>query len=109
MLFRSGDDLFITGLFSLADAMMGRTMEDILEAVPLSPAVQDALLGNYQLEVPSEGARIAAVLELVRDFEQGLWQNLDAHCQRLRLSQEQLLNCHNRTLQWVDEALAAGA
>ncbi len=104
-----GDDLFITGLFSLADAMMGRTMEDILEAVPLSPAVQDALLGNYQLEVPSEGARIAAVLELVRDFEQGLWQNLDAHCQRLRLSQEQLLNCHNRTLQWVDEALAAGA
>jgi len=40
------DNLFITGAFSLLDALLGLGMEQILEAMRLPEPISDALLGN---------------------------------------------------------------
>ncbi len=40
------DQLFITGLFSLMDVMMGCSLEDVLKQIMLPGAVADALRGN---------------------------------------------------------------
>lgn len=40
------DNLFITGAFSMLDALLGVTMEKVLESMSLPEAICDALLGN---------------------------------------------------------------
>ena len=40
------DNLFITGAFSLLDALLGVSMEKVLDAMRLPDPICDALLGN---------------------------------------------------------------
>jgi c-di-GMP-related signal transduction protein len=57
------DNLFITGAFSLLDALLGLGMEQILEAMRLPEPISDALLGN--------GGRYQPFLELALASEKG--------------------------------------
>tara|TARA_R110000787_G_scaffold81943_2_gene177465 strand:+ start:1111 stop:2346 length:1236 start_codon:yes stop_codon:yes gene_type:complete len=91
------DDIFLTGLFSLADAMMGRPMAEIIEEIPLADTVKETLLGD------SAGYR--PILDFVEAFEKGDWTNLDVHCRKLNITQDQLLTSCNNTTAWVQEAL----
>jgi hypothetical protein len=50
------DNLFITGAFSLLDALLGVGMEQVLDAMRLPEPISDALLGN--------GGRYQPFLEL---------------------------------------------
>jgi EAL and modified HD-GYP domain-containing signal transduction protein len=56
------DTMFITGLFSLLDAMLGVEMGDILEKLPLDESVTDVLCGEED-----------SLLPLVRSYEHGQW------------------------------------
>jgi c-di-GMP-related signal transduction protein len=56
------DNLFITGAFSLLDALLGVSMEKVLESMSLPEAISDALLGHggiyapfLELAIASEG------------------------------------------------------
>lgn len=91
------DDIFLTGLFSLADAMMGRPMAEIMEEIPLADTVKETLLG--------ESAGYRPILDFVEAFEKGDWTNLDFHCRQLNITQDQLLTSCNNTTAWVQEAL----
>jgi c-di-GMP phosphodiesterase len=53
---------FTTGLFSVLDALLEAPMEDVLTALPLEPAVADALLYGEG----AEGAALGAVLAYER-------------------------------------------
>lgn len=57
------DELFLVGLFSLIDAMLDKTMKSLMEQMPLSDAVKNALV--------SRTGPYAAVLEGVEQYEQG--------------------------------------
>jgi len=64
------DNLFITGAFSLLDALLGVGMEHALEAMHLPEAISDALLGNgglygpfLDLAIACEGDDGAAIAE----------------------------------------------
>ncbi len=64
------DNLFITGAFSLLDALLGVSMEQVLEAMRLPEPISEALLGNggrYQpfleLALASEGDDARAIAE----------------------------------------------
>ena len=57
------DNLFITGAFSLLDALLGVGMEQVLEAMRLPETICDALLGN--------GGRYQPLLDLARGSERG--------------------------------------
>ena len=57
------DNLFITGAFSLLDALLGLGMEQILEAMRLPEPISDALLGN--------GGRYQPFLDLALASEAG--------------------------------------
>ena len=46
------DNLFITGAFSLLDALLGVSMDKVLEAMSLPEAICDALLGNGGIYAP---------------------------------------------------------
>ena len=64
------DNLFITGAFSMLDALLGVSMDKVLETMSLPEAITDALLGHGGLYGPflelakaSEGSDGAAIAE----------------------------------------------
>ncbi|MGD8561098.1 MAG: HDOD domain-containing protein [Desulfarculaceae bacterium] len=75
-------DLFLIGLFSLLDAMLGRPQAEILEELNLADDVSAALLKK-------EG-RLALVLELVKSYERGRWEEVNQACASLGLDKDQL-------------------
>ena len=61
------DELFTLGLFSLMDAMLDCTMEDILEHINFSDKMQKALLG--------EDKEFNKILKIVISIDHGEWDN----------------------------------
>lgn len=86
----SADRSFTVGLLSILDALVGRSMEALLEELPLDERIKQALL----LEQGKEGALLKAVL----DYERG---DLDAG--RAAGIDPLVLSCaHRRALRWAD-------
>lgn len=66
-----GDDenppaAFLTGLFSLVDALLEQPLDELMAQLPLLPEIKQALLKNMGI--------LAEYLALERAFAQGLWQ-----------------------------------
>jgi c-di-GMP-related signal transduction protein len=60
--------MFLLGMFSLLDAILGRPMEKILEDLPLTPEFNAALLGTPN--------RPRIVLDYAVAYERGVWEKL---------------------------------
>lgn len=58
---------FITGLFSLLNALLGLPTRKVLQELPLTPAVTDALLTG--------AGPLGAALQCTRAYERGLWDH----------------------------------
>jgi EAL and modified HD-GYP domain-containing signal transduction protein len=65
------DAYFTTGLFSVADALMGTDLEQVLDALPLDDGIRAALLEH-------EGAKGAA-LAAIKAYERGRMEDIPAH------------------------------
>ncbi len=57
---------FLTGLFSLVDALLEQPLDELLAQLPLLPSIKMALLEKTGV--------LADYLKVERTFEQGLWQ-----------------------------------
>ncbi len=91
-------DMFIVGLFSTMDVLLGMPLERILAQVTLPKECAAALTGEHN--------RLRDVLDLIVAWERGDWaQSLDA-CRRLGLDPEDLADAYLRSLQWVDSVAA---
>lgn len=66
---RQRDSAFVVGLFSTLDAMMDQPLNVVLESLPLSPDIVDALLRR-------EGP-YARVLDISLAYERGDWDTLE--------------------------------
>ena len=64
---RDAGPFFITGLFSLLNAMLGLPTRRVVEELPLTPAVASAL-------VSGEGS-LGAALQCTRAYERGVWDH----------------------------------
>lgn len=67
------DSAFVVCLFSTLDAMMDQPLEAVLETLPLSPDIVDALLrrqGPY-----------SEALEITLAYERGDWDSLEGHAE----------------------------
>ncbi|GFK93987.1 hypothetical protein NNJEOMEG_01825 [Fundidesulfovibrio magnetotacticus] len=60
------DALFVLGLFSLLDALLGQPMDELLKDLPLPPALADALRGGDN--------QARELLTLAKDLESADWQ-----------------------------------
>ena len=75
------DNLFITGAFSMLDALLGVSMDKVLESMSLPEAICDALLGH--------GGIYAPFLELAKASEEENGQAIAEQAGLLGLSAEQ--------------------
>ena len=92
-------ELFMTGVFSLLDTMMGKPMADLLIDIPLSKEIEAALLRKSS---PYEDA-----LATAKAFERGDWNHIAAVSEKYGTEDERLAACHQEAFSWADEIAPA--
>jgi c-di-GMP-related signal transduction protein len=90
-------DPFLLGMFSLLDAILGRPLEGILDDLNIGRNIRNALLGTA-----GELDLLSLVLRIVKAYEIGDWQEVDAAAQVIGISHEELTTCYLDSLSWVD-------
>ena len=96
-------DLFLIGLFSLLDAMLGRPLAEILDEMRLGGDIAEALLGTASSEQP-----LAGVYHLVRQYETGGWDALAQIASRFRVPTEIIVDLYLEAVSWSDEIFHEG-
>lgn len=90
-----GATLYLLGLLSLIDVILGMTMGQVMESLPLSPKLKAALLaGSGDLQI---------VIELVREREAGDVARVDDLQARMALPAERAAALHATAVQWADK------
>ena len=89
------DMAFITGIISLADALLDEPMEDIVSKMKLSDAIQLALLRH-------EGP-LGIMLSLTEAIEAGDFDIADDCAKALEFSSDLIMTCQNTALAWANK------
>ncbi|WP_027721634.1 EAL and HDOD domain-containing protein [Maridesulfovibrio zosterae] len=92
-----GDSMFLLGLFSLLDVLMGRPMDELLAELPIEGELIKALTGDHS------GALVW--LNLVKAFEKADWNVLGELISNNRLSALSIARNHLAAMQWANEVL----
>jgi c-di-GMP-related signal transduction protein len=92
---RDGQSLFLLGVFSLMDAMLGRPISEIASEIALPDLVRAALLG-----APNRHAKI---LELVKAFEAGKWGEVRELARGVGLNESQLSSAYPQAVDWAQK------
>ena len=79
-------ELFLMGLLSVADALLDRPMEKVLEELPLASDIQTALRGGEN--------RFRSVFDIILAYEQGIWNEVSRAARRLDLKEVLLPGCY---------------
>ena len=88
-------EAFLVGLFSLLDAMLGRTMAAAIEKLPLSETASAALRGQSN--------ELRAVLDAVVSYERGQWDQATVAIEHAGLSDAALPEAYTHALKWSKE------
>ena len=93
---RHRSDLFLVGLLSLLDTILGRPLPELLGELPLSDDVKAALL--------QQGGRLQPVYDLVLAYELGEWERFSEMATRMRLKEELVPELHLRAVEWASQS-----
>lgn len=82
----SSFDAFLTGIFSLIEALMSMPIEKVLSDLPVSKDVKGALLGNKN--------RLFDLLQLITNYEKGNWKEVNELIEKFALNEKFVSNCY---------------
>jgi len=88
-------ELFLAGLLSMMDAILGQPMESILRQIPLSPDVKETLLGRK--------SKLQDIFELVTCYEKGDWEKNAEIAFRLKLDEVKVAEAYLQSIKWAQE------
>ena len=94
-------DLFFTGLFSLADVMLGLRIEDAVEHIPLSADARHALL--------ADGGPFAEVLQLAIAYERGDWSAFSSRARERGLDEREAPRLYREAVEWANTLTSSAA
>jgi c-di-GMP-related signal transduction protein len=77
------NQLYMFGMFSLIDTILNKNMKDIIEDLPITNELAEALVGNNE--------KYNLALSAVKCIEQGEWDELQTLCRALQASDAELL------------------
>lgn len=84
---------FLTGLLSLLDTLMQQTMPTLVNRVPISENVKDALCGGDNV--------LRDCLQIVKCFEMARWGAVKQLAAKVNLKQALLHNFYNEAIKWA--------
>lgn len=91
-------ELFLMGMFSLLDAMVGRPLDELLGELHLSPDIHDALLG-----MGTAANTPAHVYELVLACEKAEWETVSARARLIQLPPEVISGLYLEAVNWCGQ------
>jgi EAL and modified HD-GYP domain-containing signal transduction protein len=89
-------ELFLIGLCSLLDAMLGRPLEEAIADLPLSAGAREAVLGTRR-------SRARSVLNAVIAYERGAWAVSEEELTAAGLPAHALADAYTDALRWARE------
>ncbi len=87
-------ELFLLGMFSLMDVLIGRPLAEIMEEMPLSDKVKNALLGQKNL--------YRQIFDLGLSYEQGNWGQVAALASQVGVPEEEMPGIYAEAILWVE-------
>lgn len=93
------EPLFISGLFSLLDAMLGMRMGDILATLPLDKSIVKGLTGEGEIH---------DLLSLAHSYERGHWADTSRRISRLGLATSQVDRLYAQSRHWAQRMVGGG-
>jgi EAL and modified HD-GYP domain-containing signal transduction protein len=93
-------ELFLVGLCSILDVILGRPMTEALADLPLSDAARDALLGRPNA--------LRSVLDSVLAYEDGSWEDAVANAETVGAPESGLHRAYTGALTFAHELSSAG-
>ncbi len=91
-------DLFLVGMFSLLEAIIGRPLRELLDELFLPSDVREALL-----EPPPAGGRLGAIYRLVENYEKGEWEKVSELAGELGLTVDTVAQRYLEATGWTEE------
>lgn len=88
------DNAFLVGLFSMMDALLDKSMIDLVAKLPLTPEVREALLG--------EKNSLFFQLELVKAYEAGSWFATGKYANIVGIKQSDLPAMYASATKWSE-------
>lgn len=88
---------FLTGMLSLIDAILGESMADVMEKLPLSTEIKEAL-------VAGEGI-LAHLLDVARAYEVSNWPILAEELALLKIDEDKVPAIYQEAVQWSNEQM----
>jgi c-di-GMP-related signal transduction protein len=92
-------DLFLTGMLSTLDALIGRPMAEALAQIPVAQEIRDTLLGRTTTLSPTWG--------LVLAYERADWDQVKQLADAADISAGRLPGLYRDSVQWVDRIYKA--
>ncbi|HEY3769533.1 MAG TPA: HDOD domain-containing protein [Candidatus Angelobacter sp.] len=89
-----GYELFLLGLFSMMDTILGIPLEQLLTKIKVPLETQRALLGEHN--------QLRDILDLISAYDRGKWNKTHALCEKLNIEHEVLADDYIQAVQWVD-------
>lgn len=90
-------DPFLVGMFSLLDAILQRPLREILAELNIGSNIRKALLGTG-----GDADPLSLVLRIVKSYELGDFDRVEAAARVIGLSAEALSTCYFQSLSWVE-------
>jgi c-di-GMP-related signal transduction protein len=89
--------LFLTGLFSLLDALLDCSMQDALAELPIAQEIKSALTGEPNL--------LRKVLDTIIAYEQGNWDQFKCAAESIHLQEELFPPIYTSAIDWAANIL----
>lgn len=86
---------YITGLFSVIDAILNCSMEIIIKEIYLPNEVKDALIGNENI--------LSKILDLTVSYEKGEWNKVIAYSDKIGIDMSKISKIYFNSLEWSKE------
>ncbi len=93
-----GSDFFLMGLFSLIDVLMGQPMEQIIEELPITIGVKDALLG-----VDNEFKKS---FEIILSYEGGRWDRVEKATSKININELKYPKYYVESVDWANKVFS---
>ena len=85
-------ELFLMGLFSVIDLILGKPMDKALEMVQLSASVNEALIANK--------GELAPVLDFIKQYEKASWQEVSRQMLLSKIDMNDVYDAYISSLTW---------
>ncbi len=88
-------DIFLVGMFSLMDTLMGQPLESILAGLPLAAEIKNTLLGK---DSPYKN-----IFQMVLSYEEGEWDKVKSLAAEAKIEEDPLPAHYKTSIEWVNQ------